>query len=218
MGELRFYSIAAIAAAVLASVFAYSALPEKTVTHWNAWGEPDGYGGREVGALAVPAIMMLVYGLFLVIPKIDPFRHNYRLHEREYDGFIAVLMVFMLYVYAATLAYNMGIAFHMGQAIALGTAGLFYYLGEIMPGIRRNFFFGIRTPWTIYSDKVWKKTHELGGLTFKLNAAVMLVGFAFPQYFAVIIIVPLLINALGLVLYSYLEFKKTNKYKPRYSG
>ncbi len=214
MGGLKAYSVAAIVVAILASVFAFSVLPAKAVTHWNAWGEPDGSGGRETGAFAVPALMVLLYGLFQVLPKIDPFRRNYVLHEKEYDGFVAVLLLFMLYVYAAMLAYNLGLQFHMGQAITLGMAVLFYYLGTIMPRIRRNFFFGIRTPWTIYSDKVWRRTHELGGMTFKLNAAIMLVGIAFPAYGFLIVIVSILANALGLVAYSYLEFKKTNKYKP----
>ncbi|MFH1106880.1 MAG: SdpI family protein [Candidatus Micrarchaeota archaeon] len=214
MGKYRIFSIALIAAAVIAAVVAYPYLPAKSATHWNAMDEPDGFAGREMAAFALPVVMLVLFAVFLVLPQIDPFRANYRLHEKEYDGFIVVLMAFMLYIQLAMLAYNVGIGFGMGQAVILGIAGLFYYIGTIMPRIRRNFFFGIRTPWTIVSDRVWKKTHELGGFTFKLNAAIMLLALLLPKYFIVVVLFPILLNMLGLVVYSYLEFKKTVKNKP----
>jgi uncharacterized membrane protein len=120
---------------------------------------------------------------------------------------------FMLFIHVAMIAFNLGLAFHIGQAITLGLAAMFYYLGSIMSRIRRNFFFGIRTPWTVTSDRVWGKTHELGSFTFRLNAVIMLLGILFPAYFIAIIIVPILANVLGLVAYSYIEYKKTVRTK-----
>ncbi|MFH1200488.1 MAG: SdpI family protein [Candidatus Micrarchaeota archaeon] len=215
MGTAKAISVAAIAAAVLIGILYYGMLPAKSVTHWNAYGEPDGYGGREMAAFFAPALMAALFALFWALPKIDPFRHNYLAFEKEYDGFVAVLLGFMLYVHIAMIAFNMGVAFRIGQAVTLGIAAMFYYLGMILPRIRRNFFFGIRTPWTLMSDHAWRKTHELGGLTFRLNAIIMLVGIAFPHLFLPIVIIPMLLNLLGLTAYSYLEYRKTNKYKPR---
>lgn len=40
---------------------------------------------------------------------------------------------------------------------------LFIVIGNYFKTIKPNYFIGIRTPWTLENETVWKKTHKLGG-------------------------------------------------------
>ena len=73
---------------------------------------------------------------------------------------------------------------------------------------KRNFFIGIRTPWTLSSDRVWDKTHKLGSVLFRVVAFFIVIAFFFPDYFFWIFVVPLLGMIVYLFVYSYLEFSK----------
>ena len=80
-----------------------------------------------------------------------------------------------------------------------------------MPSIKRNFFIGIKTPWTLASERVWKKTHEMGGKVFMGTAVLILVGMLFPDYTIWFMLVPLLGGIGWIFIYSYLEFRKEKR-------
>jgi uncharacterized membrane protein len=73
---------------------------------------------------------------------------------------------------------------------------------------KRNWFIGIRTAWTLSSDTVWDKTHQLGAKLFKVTGLICLVGVFFQQYAFVFLIAPVLLVSLYLVIYSYVEYRK----------
>ncbi|MBU0460967.1 MAG: SdpI family protein, partial [Nanoarchaeota archaeon] len=81
-------------------------------------------------------------------------------------------------------------------------------IGHEIKHIKRNFFFGIRTPWALSSDHVWKKTHEFGSIAFKMNAVVILVGGFFERYAFIIFIASVLLNVLVIAVYSYIAYVK----------
>ena len=58
-------------------------------------------------------------------------------------------------------------------SVALGA--LFVVLGNYMPKMRRNFFVGIRTPWTLADEDVWFRTHRLGGVLFVIGGVLLMV-------------------------------------------
>ena len=90
-------------------------------------------------------------------------------------------------------------------------AALFYYSGVLIQNARRNWFVGIRTPWTLSSERVWNSTHRIGGKLFKAAGLIALLGLAFPDYAIHLIIGPVLLFTAYLVVYSYLEYRKQEK-------
>jgi len=75
----------------------------------------------------------------------------------------------------------------------------------------RNWFIGIRTPWTMSSDKIWHKTHILGGKLFKIAGIIAIIGIFFGKIAFFFIIIPMILFAIYLVVYSYLEYRKLKK-------
>ena len=115
----------------------------------------------------------------------------------------------MVYLQLATITFNMGIRFEFGKALLPAFAILFWFAGALMAKAKRNFFIGIRTPWTLSSDKIWKATHKLGARLFKLAAVVILAGMLAPGFVAfVIMVVAVLAAALISIVYSYVLFAK----------
>jgi uncharacterized membrane protein len=85
---------------------------------------------------------------------------------------------------------------------------LFYYLGILTENAKRNWFIGIRTPWTLSNDKVWNKTHKLGGKLFKIVGIVAFLGILFQKYVLLFIISAVIAVAIYIIVYSYFEYKK----------
>ena len=88
---------------------------------------------------------------------------------------------------------------------------LFFYIGVLCENSKRNWFVGIRTPWTLSSDKVWDKTHKLGGKLFKIAGIIALIGIFFQNYVVYFILIPTFSVSIYLIVYSYVEFRKEKK-------
>ncbi len=185
----------------------YPSLPEKVASHWNMKSEVDGYVDRFWGVFLMPIISIFLFILFLILPRIDPKHKNIEKFRNYLDLFIITLFCFLLYIYVLTLAWNSGYVFDFGQLMLPGLAVLFFVTGYLVAHAEPNWTIGIRTPWTLSSEKVWKKTHILGGKLFKIASVVMLIGIFFPLCAIWFVIVPLLVIALFLVIYSYFEGK-----------
>lgn len=193
----------------------YTAMPEKMATHWGAAGEVDGYAPRSFGLFFIPILSLFLLGLFLLIPKIDPLKANIEKFRKYYDGFIIILLLFLFYVHALTLAWNLGIRFNMATALLPAMGLLFYYLGIIMEKAKRNWFIGIRTPWTLSSDRVWDKTHKLGAKIYKVIGLAALPGILFGKYAIFLLIALTFFSSVYLFLYSYWEYRKEIGIKKR---
>ncbi len=96
----------------------------------------------------------------------------------------------------------------MNQLILPAFAGLFFLVGHLIKHARQNYFIGIRTPWTLANTAVWDETHRVGGIAFQVAAAISLVGLFAPNLAMYFIVIPVLLVALGSVVYSYILFLK----------
>ncbi len=197
-----------VAAAFAASLFAWPRLPAMMATHWGADGLADGYSNRAFGAFFLPALAAALAALLLWLPKIDPLASGFKAFRKEYDGLIALIAGFFVLIHGTILAWNLGARFEMLQIVGPGIGLLFFYIGAIMPQMKRNWFAGIRTPWTLSSDKVWEETHRVGGKLFRASGVLAILGAVFTDYAFPLIIVPILASALGVTIYSYLVYRK----------
>lgn len=165
--KLRILTYLIAFGAFLLTLILYPMLPEQIPTHWNANGTVT-YGARSTIFLTASLNPLFAF-LFDILPKIDPRRQNYDKFGGYYDSFCILMQVFMLIMNGVVLTET----FRPGTlsvpiVVMLGVGLLFLFLGNIMPKFKSNFYMGIKTPWTISSEEVWRKTHRLGGKCFFL--------------------------------------------------
>lgn len=192
-------------------VYLYPQMPERLASHWNSAGEVDSYMPKFWGIFLMPIISAGMLLMFMLIPKIDPLKANFIKFRKYYDGFIVMIMLFMLYIYLLTLGWNLGKRFDMTRMITPAIGLLFYYVGVLMEHAKRNWFVGIRTPWTLSNDIVWDKTHKIGAKLFKISGVIALLGIILPKYSILLMAAPAIISSLYLVIYSFFEYQKQVK-------
>ncbi|MFH1471030.1 MAG: SdpI family protein [Candidatus Micrarchaeota archaeon] len=205
--------LASIALLFLIGAYIYPAMPEEVASHWNAQGQANDYMPKFWGVFFVPLLSVFLAAIFLAIPRIDPLKKNIEQFRDEYEKFILIFFVFFIYVYLLTISWNLGYKFDMMVAINPGLAAIFFFSGSLMEKAKMNWFIGIRTPWTMSSERVWTKTHKIGGKLFKACGVISLAGILAGQYAVYFILVPILLVTAYLFIYSYLEFQKEQKEK-----
>ncbi|HNP79469.1 MAG TPA: SdpI family protein [Candidatus Pacearchaeota archaeon] len=195
----------------VSGLFSYYLMPDQMASHWNIEGQVDGYVSRNFGIFFLPSFLLILALILLFVPQIDPLKKNIDKFKDDYEMFIVWFAVFFFYVYVLTLFWNMGISFNMNTALMPALGFFFFYVGVLIEKAKRNYFIGIRTPWTLASDKVWDKTHKLGSKLFKLTGLLVVVSALFPQYSFLFVFVPIIFISLFLIIYSYNEFRKEEK-------
>lgn len=202
-----------IAIAVVAGALLWDQLPDQMASHWNANDEVDGYMPKFKGVFLMPLITLAMFGLFLLLPNIDPLKANIAQFRGTFNLFIVLIVLFMLYIHGLTIAWSLGYQdFKMSAAMLPFMGVLFIFIGYMLRQAKRNFFIGIRTPWTLSSDTVWEKTHQLGSVLFILSGIFAIAGGFFGGFTAVLLLlIPLMGSTLVLVVYSYVLYRSETK-------
>lgn len=205
--------IALVAIAVIAGVILWNKLPDQMASHWNVNDQADDYIPKFWGVFLMPIISLGMLALFLVIPNIGPLKANIAEFRNIFNLFILLIVVFMLYVHGLTLAWNMGNqSFKMSAAMLPFLGVLFIFIGYMLRQAKRNFFIGIRTPWTLSSDTVWNKTHQLGSVLFMVSGAFAFIGSFLGGMLAFwLLFVPLMGSVVFLILYSYILYRNETR-------
>ncbi len=186
----------------------YSSMPEVMASHWDAAGQVNGTISRFWGVFLFPLFSLSISLILLAVPRIDPLRANIQKFKGYYYGFIIAFQIYFLYIYMLTLVWNLGFKFDFSTAVIPSIGFLMFFLGILISKAKRNFFIGIRTPWTLSSDEVWDRTHHVGGIIFKVaGLIVVLLAFA-PAVAIYSLIIIMFGTTLGLVVYSYVLYRK----------
>ncbi len=211
MKKIKIIILGIILLSLIISIYFYPQMPEEIASHWNAQGEVDGYMSKFWGLFLMPLILVGLALLFVAIPRIDPLKANIEKFRKYYDGFIILFFVFMLSIHFQVILWNIGIKISPNVIFPIGVGLLFFYGGILCENAKRNWFIGIRTPWTLSSDVVWDKTHKIGGKLFKIAGVVALFGIFFQKYSLFFILVPIISVAAYTIIYSYVEYQKEIK-------
>lgn len=192
-----------------ASAAVYDRLPDPMPTHWNFSGEVDGLTSLPWGAFMLPLMLVAMLAIFRVLPLIDPRKANYAKFKGTYETLIIAIMTFMVGVHLVVLANGLGNNVSIDRLVPIGVGVLLIVIGNLLPRTRPNWFVGIRTPWTLSSDRVWERTHRFGGHLF-VAAGVVTVLVA---VFAPMLAIPVLIGcsvavSVGVLAGSYLIWKQ----------
>lgn len=190
----------------------YPRMPQVLVSHWGINGQPNGYSSKDFGLFFMPVFSILLYTIFLFLPKFDPYKKNFEEFRNYYETFVVLVFCFLFYIYYLTIVWNLGYQFEMIRFLSPALALIFAYAGFLMSKTKRNWFVGIRTPWTITSKSVWTKTHKLGSKLFYFSSASTLLGIFFPLLAFYLMIVPILFSVGFLFVFSYLEYQKPKKH------
>ncbi|HUQ80377.1 MAG TPA: DUF1648 domain-containing protein [Gemmatimonadaceae bacterium] len=167
-----------IAGAVMFSLAVFNRLPDQVPVHWGMSGEPNRYGSRFEAAFLMPVLMT---GLLLIMqwyPSRDPRAANIEKFRGAYDTVVFATIALLAGIHVIALGSALGWRIDMVTAVLTGVGVLFIVLGNLLPRVRSNFIFGIRTPWTLSSEDVWTRSHRVGGYAM-VAAGLMTIAGAF---------------------------------------
>jgi len=196
------------------AIYYYPLLPKRIAIHWDIEG-PDSYAGK-IWLFSFPLFSLVLWLLFLLIPRIDPLKRNIKKFQDVYEKFCILILGFMLYVTAFVVYANLYAISEAHYFIVPAVAIILYACGELCKYAKINWFIGIRTHWTLTSDSVWKKTHKQGENLFKF-ASLLLILALIIDYFTksgeiIYFIILLILATVGyLVVYSYLVYTKRKR-------
>jgi uncharacterized membrane protein len=198
-----------IIATVVFSAAMYSRLPERMPVHWGLHGEVNGYGTRAEGVFLLPGAMVLIWLLLRFLPRIDPRRANYAKFSDTYDLLVNSLVALFAVMHVAVIGTALGWPISMSRLVPALIGLQFLILGNALPRARPNWWFGIRTPWTLSNDRVWMRTHGVGGYLLAGAGVVLLIAAVLPSAWTFALGVAAVAAAgFGSLLYSYFAWKQ----------
>ena len=198
-----------VAVAIIASAVVYPKLPATVPTHWDMLGRPNGWGSRLWGAWVIPIVMLLLWALMRVLPTIDPRGANYAKFGGAFEAIVISILLYMLGLHLIILRASLGYPVAMQRVLPIGVGILLVLIGNLLPRARPNWFIGIRTPWTLSSDRVWEKTHRVGGRAFVAGGlAIIIAALVMPQWAHYVLVSVVVVCSLGAVLYSYIAWRR----------
>lgn len=204
--ELPLMAIVALPFIYLAYI--WNELPERVPMHWNLKGEIDRYGDK-TELLIIPLVLpLLIYLIFLIVPYIDP-KNKIKEMGAKYSNVKTILTTFMSILAIFIIYTSKNASFYNPSFIFLFIGIMYILLGNYFKTFKPNYFIGIRTPWTLENEEVWKATHELAGkLWFAGGLIVVLACVTLnKEYMLYIFITVTIIITLIPVIYSYFKFQ-----------
>ncbi|OGD09143.1 hypothetical protein A2397_01605 [Candidatus Amesbacteria bacterium RIFOXYB1_FULL_44_23] len=192
----------------------YIKFEPQVATHWNFVGEVDGYSSSEVGAFLIPIIMVLMYVMFLVLPAADPKKNHYAAFAKPYVIFKTTILGLLLLIHLAMGAYNVGYPIEIGKTVPMVIGIAVVIMSGWMGKLKQNWFMGIRTPWTLSSERVWDKTHRMGRWAFLVFGVLVLTAPFLPEKLGMVSFAfGVLLVTVGSMVYSYLVYRQEEKSK-----
>jgi len=211
----RWFGLVIAAVAVAVSIWAYPQLPPTVATHWNLRGTADGFSSRLAAVTIMPLVILGLTGLFNVLPKLDPRRANYPKFIDTYWLIANAVILFILIGHGMIVATGLGYPVKVDRFMPIGVGLLFIVLGNYLTRVEPNWFIGIRTPWTLSSDTVWRKTHRTGGWLMVLGGLAVTGSAFLPQSaFLPLLIGAVLVMAVIPIVQSYVLWKREQHDRP----
>lgn len=189
---------------------AYPHLPDRVPTHWDAHGNVNGWSDKTKLFIIQPVMMSGILLLFWALPWLSPKHFEVDSFRTTYLYIMLVILATLAYVHMLILAAGLSWQIDVGRAVVGGVCLLTALLGNVLGKIRRNFYVGIRTPWTIANEHVWNATHRLAAKTFFAGGVLGLIDVIFRGPFW-LPVTAILAAALIPAIYSLAFYKQLEK-------
>jgi uncharacterized membrane protein len=186
--------------------------PEKVPTHWGPNGKPDAFTSREALLPMLWIMPSILLGLVLLgraLPWMSPNDYTIETFRPTYEYVFFLVTLLLAYLHTVILLTQMQILTDVSRCLVGGLFVLFAAMGNVMGKVRKNFFVGIRTPWTLASDTVWEATHRVGAWCFVgiglLGLALLFTPLPAIWLLALVVVLPLIPVFYSLWLYKRLQ-------------
>lgn len=194
---------------LVAWVIALPHLPATMPIHWGANGEADGFATKINAMILTVGIMVLIYFVIAFVPRIDPRKENYKYFSKTYNIVLNAVLLLFFFVNMSTILQGLGYNVPMSYIAPIMAGIIFIIIGNYLQRVRSNYFMGIRTPWTLSNETVWKKTHRLSGKLFFIGGLLILISAFLPDGYKSVIMWGSIVLCVPVpYLYSYLAYKK----------
>jgi uncharacterized membrane protein len=203
----------------IVGTYAYALLPSRVIAYWNIAGQPDGYLPKAVGVFLGPDIILVLFLIFIIVPRMSQFRANVDTFRADYYRFMLSTIVAYLVLYLQAILWNMGLMISFNLTLPILSGCLFFYIGVVLKNSKRNWFIGIMTPLLSAHETIWDQTHKTAGNFFEVAGVLsVLSGFVSPYAFLAVLGL-LVIGVLGLMIYTHTHAKSiANKKNPPNAG
>jgi uncharacterized membrane protein len=205
-----FISGALIAVVLLTTAVAYPYLPNIVPMHWDAHGNVNGWGAKWTLLVIDPGVMLALLLLFSALPWLSPKHFEVNSFRSTYLYIMVATLAMMVYLHALILAASLSWKFDISRAVEGGGCLLLALMGNVLGKVRRNFFVGVRTPWTIANEQVWNATHRFAAKTFFVGGLLGLLAVIANAPFW-LPLAAILIAALAPVIYSLVFYKQLER-------
>ncbi|OVE35360.1 hypothetical protein CCZ20_21270 [Priestia aryabhattai] len=194
---------------LVAWLIALPHLPATMPIHWGANGEADGFATKINAMILTVGIMVLIYFVIAFVPRIDPRKENYKYFSKTYNILLNAVLLLFFFVNMSTILQGLGYNVPMSYIAPIMAGLVFIIIGNYLQRVRSNYFMGIRTPWTLSNETVWKKTHRLSGKIFFIGGLLILISAFLPDGYKSIIMWGSIVLCVAIpYLYSYVAYKK----------
>ncbi|NEW00998.1 SdpI family protein [Bacillus megaterium] len=194
---------------LVAWLIALPHLPPTMPIHWGANGEADGFATKINAMILTVGIMVLIYFIIAFVPRIDPRKENYKYFSKTYNIVLNAVLLLFFFVNMSTILQGLGYNVPMSYIAPIMAGLVFIIIGNYLQRVRSNYFMGIRTPWTLSNETVWKKTHRLSGKIFFIGGLLILISAFLPDGYKSVIMWGSIVLCVAIpYLYSYLAYKK----------
>lgn len=206
----RIFIASIIGAQLLIALISYPFMPDIVPVHWNAAGQVNGYGPRWMGTFLFPATSLGIYLLVHVLLSIGPRlnTNGQRATSEVVDRILIGSFLILLIAQLVTLAEVFHLPVNVSFVMSLALSAMIIYMGNYMGKLRRNFWAGIRTPWTLVNETVWERTHRFGGWLFVVTGLLGIVLSFVPSVRIWGIVSLLLLDTVLACVYSYVIYRR----------
>ncbi len=161
-----FWAIGVAVTDAIFTAWSYGQMPERIPIHWSAAGKVDAWGSKETYLLIGPGGMILAMLLALAIPYLSPPRFKIEPFRDTFYKIILFMIILLGFIHAFTAMTALNPEKEMGNWLIVGICVFLSLMGNLLGRLKPNFYAGIRTPWTLSNEEVWRRTHRLGGKLF----------------------------------------------------
>lgn len=189
--------------------YVWNSVPDTIPVHFNEKGEADGYGSKNM-LIWMPILLIgSSFFIYKLVPIIDP-KKRFEQMGNSFDK-IMFFMISMMSAISIFFIYSSVSGGTTNNNLLTAILGLFFMaLGNYLPTVKPNYFIGIRTPWTLEYENIWRKTHRLAGHFFMAGGLFITISSLFlaPENAIYLMLGTSMLITIIPAIFSYLEYKK----------